>query len=424
MISIKEIMKKDFCKLSSSDSVGSAVKVMDKRKVDYVLIEEKGEIKGVITSHELMGYPSSRLILDCVIKPVAFISEKILLDEALKVLEEKKVSFLVILNKEGTLIGVINQEIIISFLYQQLKKSNQEKEKDITELKEAEEKLKKSKKEAESALQKLKETQAQLIQAGKLTALGTLGSGIAHQLNQPLTGIRGFVQNILMEIDRKSPHHGDLKTIEEQTGYMRDIIENIRAFARETGVKKRSLNINEAIEKTLLLLSEQLRLHGIELVKKLDPHLPKIKGNLNQLQQVFANLLINAREALDAQKGERQKKLTVVSKLSRDKKWAEVEISDTGIGIPDKIKDKIFDPFFSTKGPKGTGLGLSLSYGIIEDHKGSIEVTSKIGKGTTFKVMLPVRSNKKCDYDSKKTKSQNLSRDDEKIVLPLFAGTF
>jgi len=423
MISIKEIMKKDFCKLSSSDSVGSAVKVMDKTKVDYVLIEEKGEIKGVITSHELMGYPSSRLILDCVIKPVAFISEKILLDEALKVLEEKKVSFLVILNKEGTLIGVINQEIIISFLYQ-LKKSNQEKEKYITELKEAEEKLKKSKMETESVLQKLKETQAQLIQAGKLTALGTLGSGIAHQLNQPLTGIRGFVQNILMEIDRKNPHYQDLKIIEEQTGYMRDVIENIKAFSRQTGTKKRLINMNEAIEKTFLLLSEQLRLHGIKLVMKLDSNLPKIKGNLNQLQQVFANLLVNAREALDVKKGRREKKLTLVSKLTADKRWVEVEISDTGTGIPDKIKDKIFDPFFSTKRAKGTGLGLSLSYGIIEDHNGAIEVTSKIGKGTTFKVTLPVGSNKKCDYDSKKTKSQNLSRDDEKIILPLFAETF
>jgi len=424
MISIKEIMKRDFCKLSSSDSVGSAVKVMDKTKVDHVLIEEKGEIKGVVTSHELIAYPSSRLLLDCPIKPIAIISEKILLDEALKAIKEKKVSFLVILNKEASLVGVINQEMIISFLYQELKKSNKEKEDYITELKEAGEKLKKSKMETESVLQKLKETQAQLIQAGKLTALGTLGSGIAHQLNQPLTGIRGFVQNILMEIDRKNPYYQDLKIIEEQTGYMRDIIENIKAFSRQTETKKRLININGAIEKTLLLLSEQLRLHGIELVKKLDPHLPKITGSLNQLQQVFANLLINAREALDAKKGKRQKKLTVGSKLTADKRCVEVEFSDTGTGLPDEIKDKIFDPFFSTKGAKGTGLGLSLSYGIIEDHNGSIEMTSEIGKGTTFKILLPVRSNKKSDYDSKKTKSQNLSRDDENIILPLFAETF
>jgi PAS domain S-box-containing protein len=144
MTSIKEIMKKDFSKLSSSDNVESAVELMEKRGVDYLLIEEKGEIKGVVTSHELVGYPSSRPVLDCKIKPIATIAEKTRLNEALKVLEEKEVNFLVIVNKKGSPIGVINKEIIIYFLYQEVKKSNKAKKKQITERKRAEEALRES----------------------------------------------------------------------------------------------------------------------------------------------------------------------------------------------------------------------------------------------------------------------------------------
>lgn len=144
MISIKKIAKKDLYTLSSSDSVGSAVELKEKRGVDYLLVEEEGEIKGVVTSHELVGYPSSRLLIDCKIKPIATIAEETWLNEALKVSEEKEVNFLVILNREGSPIGVINKEIIISFLYQEVKKSNKEKKKQITERKRAEEALRES----------------------------------------------------------------------------------------------------------------------------------------------------------------------------------------------------------------------------------------------------------------------------------------
>jgi PAS domain S-box-containing protein len=137
--------------------VGSAVELKEKRGVDYLLIEdeEEGEIKGVVTSHELVGYPSSRLLVDCKIKPIATIAEETRLNEALKVLEEKEVNFLVVLNREGSPIGVINKEIIISFLYQEVKKSNKEKEREITERKRADEKLRKEKLFTENALNNL-----------------------------------------------------------------------------------------------------------------------------------------------------------------------------------------------------------------------------------------------------------------------------
>jgi len=141
MLPIKKILK-DFSKLSSSESVGAAIKVMEQTNVEYLLIEEEeGEIKGMVTPYELVGYPSSRLILDSVIQPVGSISEEALADEALKVLEGKKVSFLLVLNKEGMPVGVVNREIIINSLFQELKKLNKEKDKYIAKLKRTEEAL-------------------------------------------------------------------------------------------------------------------------------------------------------------------------------------------------------------------------------------------------------------------------------------------
>jgi len=144
MIPIRSIMKKDFSKLSSSESVGSAVKVMEKMDADYLLVEE-GEIGGIVTSRELVGYPFSRLLLDCAIQPVTTITEEALADEALRVLEEEKASFLVVLNAEGTPTGVTNRQTIIDSLFQELEKLNGEKDKYIAELRQAEEALRLSK---------------------------------------------------------------------------------------------------------------------------------------------------------------------------------------------------------------------------------------------------------------------------------------
>lgn len=127
MIEIKKMMKKNFCKLSSSDCVELAVKLIDRKSIEYLLIEKEGKIKGAVTPRGLIGYPPSRLIMDCEIEPIGIIAEETLLNEALKVLEEKKVNFLVILNKKKIPIGAVNREIIVSFLYQELKRLNEEK---------------------------------------------------------------------------------------------------------------------------------------------------------------------------------------------------------------------------------------------------------------------------------------------------------
>ena len=246
--------------------------------------------------------------------------------------------------------------------------------------------------ELEAAYKKLKETQAKLIQAGKMAAMGTLGAGIAHQLNQPLAGIRGFAQAILMQIDETNPFYEDLKIIEEQTGHMRDIVLNISGFARRSGFKKEPVDINEPVDKALELLSEQLRVRGIKLVKSLAPDSPMVNANFNQMQQVFINFIVNAREALDALPDDARKELSISTRM-RDGKtgesWIEIKFSDTGPGMQDEIKDRIYEPFFTTKVADSTGLGLYLNYVIIQDHGGYIESVLEEGKGASFIVKLP-----------------------------------
>jgi len=247
----------------------------------------------------------------------------------------------------------------------------------------------------------LKETQAQLVQAHKMTALGTLAAGICHQLNQPLTGIKGFAQCALAEVDKESSLCEDLKTIEEQAKYMEEIITNISRFARQSESESVPLDINKPLEAALGLLSEQLRVHNIRLIKDIDPNLPNVNANFNQMQQVFINFITNAREAMDSMPKDAKKELTittraVASKGVKSKDFVEILFIDTGPGIPDKIKDKIFEPFFTTKGPQSTGLGLSLSYGMIQEHGGFIDVTSSEGRGMVFRVALPSLSAKPC----------------------------
>jgi len=255
---------------------------------------------------------------------------------------------------------------------------------DITERKKAEQKL-------TDAYQKLKETQEELIQSGKMAAMGQLASGISHELNQPLTGIKGFAQTILMDIEEDNPIRKDVEKIIEQTDRMDRIIKNIRFFARRSEFKLEELDINQPIEDSLMLLKEQLRIHNIHLKKSLGEGLPKIKGDPNQLQQVFLNMITNARGAIDSLKDTNGGELIIKTALSKNKKNIEIIFQDTGCGISKKNIDHIFNPFFTTKSPDGgIGLGLSIAYRIIENRKGKIEVKSKEGKGATFRITLPI----------------------------------
>jgi len=256
--------------------------------------------------------------------------------------------------------------------------------KDVTERKQAEKAL-------QASYRKLKDAQQQLIQAGKMAAIGQLAAGISHELNQPLTGIKGFAQAVLMELNEESPLEKDLRKIIEQADKMDRIIKNIRLFARKSEFKMQQLDINQPLKDSLMLLNEQLRVHNIQLDTSLCKNLPKIRGDHNQLEQAFINLITNARDAIDSLKSSRGGKLIIKTSLNKDKKNIEIIFKDTGCGISKEKLEHIFNPFYTTKSPNGgIGLGLSILYRIIEDHKGRIDVKSRLGKGTTFKITLPV----------------------------------
>ncbi|OQY14381.1 MAG: hypothetical protein B6I30_00745 [Desulfobacteraceae bacterium 4572_187] len=243
------------------------------------------------------------------------------------------------------------------------------------------------------------EKDSQLIQASKMTTLGTMAAGMAHEINQPLNVIQVCADFFLKMIKKGTPiHNEDLKSmandissnVQRATG----IIKHMRDFARQSEVVKTKININDPVKDVFKVLGNQVKVHQVELKLDLDEDLPPIMADHNRLEQVFINLVTNAIDAMD-KKGEELGKqdwkrlLEIRSFYENDQ--VKVTVADTGTGIPKEIIDKIFEPFFTTKEVgKGTGLGVSISYGIVKDYNGTIEIKSKIGKGTTFELSFPV----------------------------------
>lgn len=228
----------------------------------------------------------------------------------------------------------------------------------------------------------------QLIQSEKMAAVGHLASSLAHELNNPLTGITVFSQILKKELGRKHRHHSDISEIEKASLRCKHIIENLLSFSENKPKRKKThIDLNALINSTLPLVQfSSATSPNISMEKSFAVGLPKIKGNDNELQQVFLNLLLNALQAMP--KGG---KLSIKTAHLPKKSMVQITISDTGLGIAKQNLSKIFDPFFTTKGKKrGTGLGLSVSYGIIKGHNGTIKVRSQPKKGSTFKIFLPV----------------------------------
>lgn len=238
----------------------------------------------------------------------------------------------------------------------------------------------------------------QLIQASKMTTLGTMTAGMAHEINQPLNVIQVGADFFLKKIKRGEAFDTEeLKTVasEIRNNVQRaaEIIKHMKDFSRQSDVVASRLNINAPIRDVFKVLGQQLRVHQIELELDLDENLPPIKADHNRLEQVFINLVTNAMDALD-EKGDKitntpWKRLLRIRSFS-DGDQVVVTVSDTGIGISEEMMDKIFEPFFTTKEVgRGTGLGTSISYGIIKDYGGTIDVRSEINKGTTFELRFP-----------------------------------
>jgi signal transduction histidine kinase len=247
-----------------------------------------------------------------------------------------------------------------------------------------------------ATVERLKATQAQLLQAEKLSAIGQLVAGVAHELNNPLTSVIGYAQ-LLQEELREAAAAGqppavadlgkDLRRIAEESERAARIVRNLLAFARRQSAARAAQDIADLMNRVLALRAYEFRLSAVELETEFEPGLPSVLGDGGQLQQALLNLLLNAEQAM---RSRTVRRLCVGARRVGEADAVELFIADTGHGIPDEHLRRIFDPFFTTREVgEGTGLGLSICYGIIRDHGGQIAVDSRVDQGTTFRVLLP-----------------------------------
>lgn len=255
--------------------------------------------------------------------------------------------------------------------------------------------------ELEASNEELKRTSAQLVQSEKLSALGKLTAGVAHELNQPLTGISYSARNMRSKLETGILDIGrqmrGVDVIQEQVRRMAKIIKHLGMFGRPSKLVLEKSDINEIVRNAVMLVGTQLKVDNVELVQMLSENRPSADADAHMLEQVLINLLTNARDAVS---GRTQPRITVRTCIDGDGRNAFIEVSDNGCGIPRENMDSLFEPFFTTKEPgMGTGLGLSICYGIVKSHGGEIQVESREGKGTTFRVIVPLLRNNKQETD-------------------------
>jgi histidine kinase len=250
-----------------------------------------------------------------------------------------------------------------------------------------------------SDITKRLEAEQQLIQASKMATLGEMATGVAHELNQPLSVIKTASSFFVRKIDKKEAiDHDILKTmltkVDDNVDRATKIINHMRQFARKSDLEMEKVQLNEVLENAFEIFSQQLKVRGIEVVWEIEANLPKINADSGRLEQVIINLLLNARDAIEEKwelMAHTKKDGTITLRTATQDSDVVCEICDTGRGIPDEIANKIFEPFFTTKEVgKGTGLGLSISYGIVKDCGGAIRATVKDGQGTCFILTFPI----------------------------------
>lgn len=265
------------------------------------------------------------------------------------------------------------------------------------ELKAYKEKMENWTKSLEEEVQKktseIYKAQEHLINTEKLASLGRMAAGVAHEINSPLTGIVTFSHLMLKRIPPENTQDiEDLNIIIDQAERCSKIIKGLLGFSRKTSSEKSMTNINTLLENTLAMVRHQSRFYNIHFDLQLDSSIPAVNIDSNQIQQVFLNLLINAADAM-----EKKGKITLATRPVENNGagFVEIEVTDSGPGIPEEIRSKIFEPFFTTKPVgKGTGLGLAVSYGIIKKHEGTIFIKGASEGGASFFIHLPVPGHK------------------------------
>jgi len=246
--------------------------------------------------------------------------------------------------------------------------------------------------------EQLKEyTKSKIMESERLAIIGQLAANVAHEINNPLQGIVTYSHLLLETMPNEEWSRGNLEKIVTQANRCRDIIRGLLDFARQRKIEKRLYNVNNVIKECVSLLENQALFQNIQIIKKLDPKLPEIVFDPSQVERVFLNIIINAAEAMES-----NGKLVLATRFNSVERMVEIAFSDTGPGISKENMEKVFSPFFTTKDVgHGVGLGLAISYGIVKEHKGTITVESKVGKGTSFTVKLPMIKDESNDRDGK-----------------------
>jgi len=232
------------------------------------------------------------------------------------------------------------------------------------------------------------EAEARLIQAAKLAAVGEMAAGVAHELNNPLTTVVGFTELALEELPLDSPLRGDLELVLKESRRARSVVRRLLDFARQGEANRVKADINEIVEDVLLLTKHLMHTNNVQPVIRLGENLPWASMDRNQIKQVVINLVNNALYAMP-EGGRLDVETACQSRYNRQ--WITMLVRDTGVGISPENLQRIFEPFFTTRGDRGgTGLGLSVTYGIVTDHGGMIEVESEVDAGSSFTVWLPL----------------------------------
>ena len=228
----------------------------------------------------------------------------------------------------------------------------------------------------------------QVYRSDRLASLGRLAAGVAHEINNPLTGVLVNSSFLSKRAPAGSEEKDDLETIVRETKRCRDIVKGLLDFARQAPMKRSTADCNEIVQRALKILDNQLNVQNISVTQELAADLPPVYADDNQIVQVLINLLVNAADAIGSEGGTILVSTTLVDSGAEPR--IHIEVTDSGIGIEDEDLDKIFELFFSTKDQRGTGLGLAVAWGIVQEHGGTIEVTSRPGRGTTFTLELPI----------------------------------